>query len=54
MFVAFGYGKCPFCGDFGQEVEKEIFLCSKCDLAFNEFGISSISNPPEDEDRFWN
>lgn len=54
MFVTSGYGRCHFCGNFGHELEKEIFLCSKCDLAFNEFGISSISSVPDMEDRFWN
>jgi len=53
MFVVFEKGRCPICGDFGKEVEKEIFHCPKCMITFDRF---CISHPPENnlEDKEWN
>jgi len=54
MFVVFEKGRCPVCGDFGQKLEKEIFHCSKCMIAFDEFCISDIPQSAEFVDKDWN
>lgn len=35
--------KCPVCWDLADEIGNEIFHCMKCEITFNEFGISSKS-----------
>lgn len=53
MFVQFGDKKCPLCGDFGKEIEKETYSCRNCEIAFDKFMISFVSEPKEKQ-RFWN
>ncbi len=53
MFIDFGKDKCPFCGNFGKTLGKEIFHCEKCEIAFNEFAVSSITEPRE-HNNLWN
>ncbi len=47
MFISFGSGKCPFCGNFGKKLEQQIFHCAKCDIAFNDFAVSTFTDPKE-------
>lgn len=54
MFVNFGNGKCPICGDFGSKLSAETFHCTKCEVAFNEFSLSSLSVPKDPEYKMWN
>ncbi len=53
MFVAFGPGKCPLCGDFGKDVGRKTFQCKKCDISFNDFLISK-TDVKEYNDLYWN
>lgn len=54
MFINFGSGKCPLCGDFGTEISREIFHCDKCMVAFNNFGLSRHSGMKQPEAKYWN
>ncbi len=54
MFVNFGSGKCPVCGDFGKVMERHVFHCAKCKIAFNDFYISNFKNLKEYENKYWN
>ena len=54
MFIVFGSGKCPLCGDFGTEISEEIYKCERCVVAFNDFGISSQSEARQAETKYWN
>lgn len=54
MFVVFGHGKCPLCGDEGSKLARQTFHCRRCDIAFNDFYISTLTEPNEDEMKFWN
>ncbi len=53
MFVQFGEGKCPLCGDFGKELKKEMFSCRSCDISFDKFMILFTAEPKV-EQKFWN
>ncbi len=53
MFVNFGMGKCPMCGDFGKKIQKDNFSCRKCSLMFDKFYVSFLSEPQE-QNSFWN
>lgn len=53
MFVIFGEGKCPLCGDAGRQLSKETYHCGRCDVAFNEFYISLAENAKEPKTKFW-
>ncbi len=53
MFVNFGPGKCPVCGDFGNKMKNENFSCRKCNLAFDKFSVMFFEEPTE-QNRFWN
>ncbi len=53
MFVNFGTGKCPMCGNFGEAVEKEIFHCGRCMVSFNRFSITTAKKL-EDYERYLN
>lgn len=53
MFVNFGSGKCPVCGDFGTAVEKKIFHCAKCKISFNDYYVSAVEMK-EYENNYWN
>jgi ribosomal protein L37AE/L43A len=48
MIIDYGEKKCPMCGDFGIEIEKKIFSCTKCELTFHKFGISGEVQGAED------
>jgi len=52
MFVNFGTGKCPVCGDFGKTVEKDIFHCGRCSVSFNQFSITTLEI--KEHDKYWN
>jgi hypothetical protein len=54
MFINFGDGKCPVCGDFGSEVEKRIFHCGKCKVSFNEFYVATHKELEEYNNKYWN
>ena len=54
MFVNFGSGKCPMCGDFGKTMVKDIFHCPKCRISFNDFYISNPGELKDYESRYWN
>ena len=54
MFVNFGSGKCPMCGDFARTVEKKIFHCGKCRIAFNEYYISAFGEVKDYNNKYWN
>ena len=54
MFVAFGPGKCPLCGDSGSVLAKETYHCRRCEIAFDNFAISSLTDPNEGDMKFWN
>ena len=41
MFVNFGAGKCPVCGDFANAIERDIFHCGKCRVSFNRFSVTA-------------
>ncbi|MBI4018188.1 MAG: hypothetical protein HY368_01120 [Candidatus Aenigmarchaeota archaeon] len=53
MFVIFGEGKCPLCGDGGSRLGRQTYHCRRCDIAFNDFAISSLREPQESEVKFW-
>lgn len=53
MFVVFGDGKCPLCGDGGSRIGKETYRCGRCEIAFNDFAISSLTEPKSEEMKFW-
>lgn len=53
MFVVFGEGKCPLCGDGGRKLSKETYHCGRCEVAFNEFYISLASEPKQAGSKFW-
>ena len=55
MFVNFGHGKCPVCGDFGNRMQKQkgSFSCRRCMLAFDKFSVVFFEEP-QDNGRFWN
>jgi transposase-like protein len=57
MFVNFGQGKCPICGDFGKKLsEKKLknnFNCKKCNATFDNFYLF-ILKEPEEQNKFWN
>ena len=54
MFVNFGSGKCPVCGDFAQLMSKKIFHCGKCNIAFNDYYISTTRELDEYHGKYWN
>ena len=45
--------KCPVCWNYGNEVEKDTFMCKRCGISFNQFYISSSDGEIEEE-RFLN
>lgn len=54
MFLKFKEKQCcHFCGDFGEEVDKNVFFCRKCNTVFNEFGFTSYTELREFDDKFW-
>lgn len=53
MFVNFGEGKCPLCGDFGRRARGKSYSCGKCSLAFDNFSVM-FAEEPEEQNRFWN
>ncbi|MBS3053245.1 MAG: hypothetical protein J4469_01970 [Candidatus Aenigmarchaeota archaeon] len=53
MFVAFGDGKCPFCGDASKQLSKETYHCSRCDIAFNKYYVSVLGKQKEPQTKFW-
>jgi ribosomal protein L37AE/L43A len=57
MFVNFGSGKCPVCGDSAKNVEKkekDVFHCTKCKISFNDFYIANFEQLKEYENKYWN
>ncbi len=54
MFIVFGSGKCPLCGDFGTRAQEDVFHCEKCMVAFNDFGLSSHSKIKQPDMKYWN
>lgn len=54
MLVNFGTGKCPLCGDFGKEIVKKNFRCSKCNISFNDFMIMQFEEIGEYYSKYWN
>jgi tRNA(Ile2) C34 agmatinyltransferase TiaS len=54
MIVSFGQGKCPLCGNFGKNSGRRTFRCSRCDISFNDFAISSTTDIGEYTDMYWN
>lgn len=54
MFVFFGEGKCPLCGDSGKKMPAETYHCGRCAVAFNEFYISVMGETKPPENKFWN
>jgi ribosomal protein L37AE/L43A len=54
MFVNFGQGKCPLCGDNGKEIEKKVFHCSKCRVSFDGFIIAHSRKLKDYADKYWN
>ncbi len=50
MFIDFGNGKCPMCGDFGREVE-QVIHCIKCQASYDGFWLLSDG---EDREKDWN
>jgi len=43
MWLIFDKKRCPLCGSFGKRTNyKNIFICPKCLIPFNEFGVSSF------------
>ena len=55
MYVHFGNGKCPLCGDFGQGWEKktEMLSCRKCRLEFDSFFVF-LTEETAEQQKFWN
>ncbi len=39
MFVKFGKGRCPICGDVGVKKQKDVYFCQECEITFSEFGF---------------
>jgi hypothetical protein len=40
MYIHFGEGKCPLCGDLGQKQKKTKMLsCSSCMVEFDKFHL---------------
>ena len=54
MFINFGSGKCPVCGDFGKSMTKDIFHCLKCRISFNDYYISNVDGLKDYESKYWN
>lgn len=53
MIVNFGERRCPICGDFGKEVEKDTFSCGKCSIKFDKFHISEPNPKKSMEYKYW-
>jgi|GEM_PF-2920612 len=53
MFVNFGKGKCPLCGDKAIEVG-DAYHCGKCEVSFDDFMIASQGELAEYTDKYWN
>ena len=47
-------GKCPLCGNFGNEVDEKIFHCKECSIAYNEFYISFPKKMKPIGEKVWN
>ena len=44
MMMSMEKDRCPLCGSFGTNTrQKNIFICPKCTVPFNEFGISPLA-----------
>lgn len=52
MFVFFGKGKCPLCGNIGMK-NKDVWVCERCFIVFDEFGLVEFNEFPEYTD-LWN
>lgn len=51
MFVKFADRKCPVCGNGGTEIEKDLFQCGRCEMAYDSF---TIFGSPKVETDYWN
>jgi len=51
MFIKFANDKCPICGNGGSAIDKSLFKCSGCDMAYDRF---SIFGEPRDRGEHWN
>ncbi len=38
MFIDFGNGKCPICGDFGKQTD-DVVHCTRCRTTFDGFWL---------------
>ena len=45
MFLFFGKGKCPFCGNFGKKVG-DGWHCYRCSVQFDKFGLIDVDEFP--------
>jgi ribosomal protein L37AE/L43A len=56
MWITVEKNRCPLCGFFGNKTEEaNIFICPKCMVPFNEFGLpSDIQMKPFEENDFHN
>ena len=52
MFVVFGKGKCPMCGNKGKRLDKDIFKCADCEVSFNDYSLHG--QPQTEKEKFWN
>jgi rubrerythrin len=39
--MIFKQGRCPLCGSFGKEIEKDMFHCPMCEAIFDRFFVFS-------------
>ena len=61
MFMNFGHGKCPLCGDFGARIAQKRqakmndrnFNCKNCNAVFDNFCLFMLDAPKE-QNKFWN
>ena len=53
MFINFKEGQCHFCGDRGNEIEKGIFQCKRCNTLFHSFGFSPYTEIKDMDEKFW-
>ena len=51
MFIKFNANKCPVCGNNGNKLDKSLFECNKCEMAYDNFRFFGY---PKEEENFWN
>ena len=54
MLVVFGDGRCPLCGDSGRKIDRKMFHCRQCDVAFDEFMVTMNESSRKYANKYWN